>query len=87
MAKYKNGQKLMCEDYRAAASIDLEHDRADRQMEKMLQMPVHVLWCELGCFICSSWIRLWRGVSRSRGVFREICGSRNTYRHIDSVGL
>lgn len=36
----------MCEDYRAAASIDLEHDRADG--ERRLQCPLHVLWGERG---------------------------------------
>lgn len=31
-----------CEDYRAAAGIDLEHDRADR--DQALDIPVQVLW-------------------------------------------
>ncbi len=30
----------MCEDYRAAATIDLVHDRADREQGKRLQMPI-----------------------------------------------
>lgn len=34
----------ICEDYRAAASIDLEHDRADREAGRMLQVPLLVLW-------------------------------------------
>ena len=33
-----------CEDYRAAGSIDLEHDRADRQAGRKLQMPMMALW-------------------------------------------
>lgn len=36
----------MCEDYRAAASIDLEHDRADG--ERCIECPVHALWGERG---------------------------------------
>ena len=32
----------MCEDYRAAASIDLEHDKAD--LEKKVACPLLVLW-------------------------------------------
>jgi haloacetate dehalogenase len=36
----------MCEDYRAAASIDLEHDRADRQAR--IACPLRVLWGERG---------------------------------------
>lgn len=38
----------MCEDYRAAATIDLEHDRADRNEGKKLPMPLRVLWGEHG---------------------------------------
>jgi len=36
----------MCEDYRAAASIDLEHDRADS--EARIDCPLRVLWGERG---------------------------------------
>lgn len=36
----------MCEDYRAAASIDLEHDRADAG--RRIECPLHVLWGERG---------------------------------------
>ena len=35
-----------CEDYRAAASIDLEHDRRD--LKQKLRMPVQVLWGKQG---------------------------------------
>ena len=38
----------MCEDYRAAASIDLEHDRADRTAGKKITCPVSVIWGEDG---------------------------------------
>jgi len=34
----------VCEDYRAAAGIDLVHDRADRAAGRRLQAPVLVLW-------------------------------------------
>jgi haloacetate dehalogenase len=34
----------MCEDYRAAAGIDLVHDRADRDAGHKLAMPLMVLW-------------------------------------------
>lgn len=36
----------MCEDYRAAATIDLEHDRADAA--RRIACPVRVLWGERG---------------------------------------
>jgi haloacetate dehalogenase len=38
----------MCEDYRAAAGIDLAHDRADRDAGLQLPMPVLALWGEEG---------------------------------------
>jgi haloacetate dehalogenase len=34
----------VCEDYRAAAGIDLEHDRADRDAGRRLAMPLLALW-------------------------------------------
>jgi haloacetate dehalogenase len=37
-----------CEDYRAAASIDLVHDRADRDAGRLLRMPLLALWGEQG---------------------------------------
>ena len=33
-----------CEDYRAAGTIDLEHDRADRVAGRKLPMPLLALW-------------------------------------------
>ena len=40
------GVHAMCEDYRAAASIDLVHDKAD--LDKKIRCPVNVLWAEGG---------------------------------------
>jgi haloacetate dehalogenase len=34
----------MCEDYRAAATIDLEHDRASRAAGEKIHCPLLVLW-------------------------------------------
>jgi haloacetate dehalogenase len=34
----------LCEDYRAAAGIDLDHDRADRDAGHRLKVPILVLW-------------------------------------------
>jgi haloacetate dehalogenase len=33
-----------CEDYRAAATIDLEHDRADREAARRIAAPLLALW-------------------------------------------
>jgi haloacetate dehalogenase len=38
----------ICEDYRAAATIDLEHDRFDRDARNRLALPLMVLWGEQG---------------------------------------
>ena len=37
-----------CEDYRASASIDLEHDRADRAAGRRVACPLLALWGEQG---------------------------------------
>lgn len=37
-----------CEDYRAAASIDLEHDRADEAAGRKITCPLLVLWGKNG---------------------------------------
>ena len=38
----------LCEDYRASAGIDLEHDRADRDAGRRLTVPLLALWGEEG---------------------------------------
>lgn len=58
----------MCEDYRAAATIDLEHDRADRDAGKKLACPLRVLWGKQGvieqCFDpLTDWSRVAESVS------------------------
>ena len=54
----------MCEDYRAAASIDLEHDRADRAAGKKITCPLHVIWGEHGVVNrCFSPIEDWQRVA------------------------
>ncbi len=37
-----------CEDYRAGATVDLEHDRADRAAGRTLRCPLLVLWSARG---------------------------------------
>jgi haloacetate dehalogenase len=38
----------ICEDYRASAGVDLEHDRADVNANVRLVQPLRVLWGEHG---------------------------------------
>lgn len=42
------GIHAACEDYRAAAAIDLDHDRASRAAGRQVQCDLHVLWGERG---------------------------------------
>jgi haloacetate dehalogenase len=54
----------LCEDYRAAASIDLEHDAADRARGARLGMPLQVLWGEHGVVQrCFRPLEEWREVA------------------------
>lgn len=53
----------LCEDYRAAAGIDLVHDRADRDAGRRLALPLLVLWGAQGvvhqCFRpLDEWLRV-----------------------------
>jgi haloacetate dehalogenase len=51
----------MCEDYRAAAGIDLDHDRADRAAGHRVQAPLHLLWGANGVVArCFDPLALWR---------------------------
>jgi haloacetate dehalogenase len=38
----------MCEDYRAGASIDLEHDKADMDKKRKIKVPLLTLWAAKG---------------------------------------
>ena len=70
------GMHAMCEDYRAAATIDLEHDRADRNDGKKLRMPLRVLWGEHGLVNqCFTPIADWQEVSDGKVTGRAVaCG-------------
>jgi haloacetate dehalogenase len=58
----------ICEDYRAAASIDLEHDRADLAAGRTIEAPMMALWGADGvvgqCFDpLAEWRRFNQGVT------------------------
>ena len=70
LAEYERALRLpgaahaMCEDYRAAAGIDLEHDRADRAAGRRLGMPLLVLWGAQGVVQrCFAPLEEWRRVA------------------------
>jgi haloacetate dehalogenase len=53
--------QAICEDYRASATIDLVHDRADVAAGKKLSQPVKVLWGQHGAVgQCFDVLALWR---------------------------
>jgi len=50
-----------CEDYRAAASIDIEHDNDDDKLDRNVKCPMLVLWGEDGVIErCFAPLSLWR---------------------------
>ena len=54
----------LCEDYRAAAGIDLEHERADREGGARLALPLLVLWGEQGVVHrCFDPLSEWRAIA------------------------
>jgi haloacetate dehalogenase len=54
----------LCEDYRASAGIDLEHDRADRAAGRKLAMPLQILWGRDGVIgRCFDPLAEWRRVA------------------------
>jgi haloacetate dehalogenase len=55
----------MCEDYRAAATIDLEHDRIDLERGHKVACPLRVLWGAHGVIErCFDPLLEWRRVAR-----------------------
>ena len=63
-----------CEDFRAAADIDLEMDKADDEAGKKIECPLHVLWGAKGP-VGSLWDIL--------GVWREKCATSVTGKALD----
>jgi haloacetate dehalogenase len=50
VSTYRDGARVhgICEEYRAAATIDVEHDRADKEASKKIECPMLHLWAEGG---------------------------------------
>ena len=60
-----------CEDYRAAATIDLDHDKKDRN--KKLNIPIHVLWGKKGVVGKQfSPIKIWQKYTKKKVYGAEI---------------
>ncbi|TRM54305.1 alpha/beta hydrolase [Achromobacter sp. LC458] len=70
MAEYERAARLpgwatgLCEDYRASATVDLDHDRAGRANGERLRMPVRALWGERGAVGKNfDVLALWRAIA------------------------
>ena len=66
------GIHAICEDYRAAASIDMAHDEADRNAGRKIAAPVLALWGAQGRLdawydVLAIW-RDWAGDVRGRAL-------------------
>ena len=65
----------MCEDYRASASIDLEHDREDLERGRKVACPLRVLWGAEGVVAkCFDPLAQWRRVARDVSGRALACG-------------
>jgi haloacetate dehalogenase len=50
LSNYRDPARVhgICEEYRAAATVDLEHDRADKDAARQIECPMLHLWAEGG---------------------------------------
>ncbi len=65
----------MCEDYRAAAGIDLEHDRQSRTEGRKVQCPLTVIWGQQGVIErCFEPLQLWGRCAETVGGQGFPCG-------------
>jgi haloacetate dehalogenase len=62
VAKFRTSETIhaICEEYRAAATLDREHDEADRRRGRRIACPTLVLWSSVGAV--SRWrpIEVWQ---------------------------
>ena len=65
----------LCEDYRASAGIDLEHDRADIEAGRMIECDMLALWGADGAVgKCFQPLEEWRKVARNVSGHALPCG-------------
>jgi len=65
----------VCEDYRASAGVDLEHDRQDIASGRRLHQPLRVLWGRQGAVgRCFDVLALWRERASDVGGRALDCG-------------
>ena len=64
----------LCEEYRAAASLDRDHDAADREAGRRIHCPTLALWSGEGAL--SSWMRRRAGRSACGGAGPTMSGAR-----------
>jgi haloacetate dehalogenase len=65
----------ICEDYRAAASIDLVHEREDIAAARRIEAPLRVLWGAQGTLgRCFDVLALWQGRAEQLDGRALVCG-------------
>ena len=65
----------ICEDYRASATLDLEHDRADRAAGRRVRTPLRVLWGARGVVEqCFDVLALWHDAASDMSGAALPCG-------------
>jgi haloacetate dehalogenase len=74
-AKIPGTVTAFCEDYRAAAGIDLEHDRADRAAGRKVECPLRVFWGRDGAIErCFKAMEIWPQYARQVEGYAFPCG-------------
>jgi haloacetate dehalogenase len=65
-AKLPGTIPAFCEDYRASAGIDLDHDRADRAAGRQVECPLRVFWGQAGTIEkCFKPMEIWREYAKN----------------------
>lgn len=65
----------ICEDYRASAAVDLEHDRKDVASDNRVVQPLRVIWGEHGSVgRCFDVLSLWRERAKNVSGMALPCG-------------
>ena len=63
-----------CEDYRAAATLDLEHDDADASAGRLVSCPLLLLWSRAGAYKRLDMLATWRAYARDPRGHALDCG-------------
>jgi pimeloyl-ACP methyl ester carboxylesterase len=74
LAASRDAVESIVADYRASATIDVEHDQADRDAKNQLRMPVTVLQQDWGAALGFDAVGLWRAWAPNLNHVTVSCG-------------